>query len=134
LRNKAYLKYLSWVPTGSAVILAAQEAEIRRIMVWSQPGQIVCETLFWKNPWQERAGGVAWGVGLEFKLQHHTHTKKIFKMILKFLLVKMWFVKIFAVYQPNEIKVLFHPRDVSENEKAEVYFLPHFKEYCPNAS
>jgi hypothetical protein len=27
------------------IILAAQEAEIRRIMVQSQPGQIVCETL-----------------------------------------------------------------------------------------
>jgi hypothetical protein len=27
------------------VILAAQEAEIRRIIVQSQPGQIVCETL-----------------------------------------------------------------------------------------
>jgi hypothetical protein len=27
------------------VILATQEAEIRRIMVQSQPGQIVCETL-----------------------------------------------------------------------------------------
>jgi hypothetical protein len=27
------------------VILATQEAEIRRIMVWSQPGQIVHETL-----------------------------------------------------------------------------------------
>jgi hypothetical protein len=32
------------------VILAAQEAEIRRITVQSQPGQIVCETLSQKYP------------------------------------------------------------------------------------
>jgi hypothetical protein len=30
------------------VILATQEEEIRRIMVQSQPGQIVCKTLFQK--------------------------------------------------------------------------------------
>jgi hypothetical protein len=40
------------------VILATQEAEIRRIAVWSQPRQIVCETMSWKNPSQKRAGGV----------------------------------------------------------------------------
>jgi hypothetical protein len=32
------------------VILATQEAETRRIEVWSQPRQIVRETLSWKNP------------------------------------------------------------------------------------
>jgi hypothetical protein len=32
------------------VILATEEAEIRRIMVRSQPGQIVCETLSRKKP------------------------------------------------------------------------------------
>jgi hypothetical protein len=32
------------------VILATQEAEIRRIMVESQPQEIVCETLISKNP------------------------------------------------------------------------------------
>jgi hypothetical protein len=32
------------------VILATQEAEIREIVVQSQPGQIVCETLSGKNP------------------------------------------------------------------------------------
>jgi hypothetical protein len=40
------------------VILATQEAEIRRIEVQSQPGQIVCETLSQKNPSQQSAGGV----------------------------------------------------------------------------
>jgi hypothetical protein len=32
------------------VILATQEAEIRRIQVWSQPRQRVCKTLSWKKP------------------------------------------------------------------------------------
>jgi hypothetical protein len=41
------------------VMLATQEAEIRRIMVQSQPRQIVCETLSQKHPTQKRAGGVA---------------------------------------------------------------------------
>jgi hypothetical protein len=49
------------------VILATQEAEIRRIAVRSQPGQIVCETLFRKYLTQKRAGGVAQGVRSEFK-------------------------------------------------------------------
>jgi hypothetical protein len=49
------------------VILAIQEAEIRRIIVRSQPGQIVCETLSQKNPIQKRAGGVVQDVGPEFK-------------------------------------------------------------------
>jgi hypothetical protein len=40
------------------VILATQEAAIRRIMVQSQPRQIVHETLYQKNPSQKRAGRV----------------------------------------------------------------------------
>jgi hypothetical protein len=39
--------------------LAVQEAEIRRIMVLSQHGQIVRETLSRNIPTQKRAGGVA---------------------------------------------------------------------------
>jgi hypothetical protein len=46
-----------WAPV--AVILAAQEAEIRRILDQSQPGQIVHKTLSQKNPSQKRVGGVA---------------------------------------------------------------------------
>jgi hypothetical protein len=41
------------------VILATQEAVIRRILVQSQPEQIVCETLSWKKPLQNRADKVA---------------------------------------------------------------------------
>jgi hypothetical protein len=51
------------------VILATQEAEIRRIAVQSQPRQIVCETLSPKNPSQKRAGRVAQVVDPEFKPQ-----------------------------------------------------------------
>jgi hypothetical protein len=36
------------------VIPATQEAEIRRIKVWSQPGQIVRKTLSRKNPSQKK--------------------------------------------------------------------------------
>jgi hypothetical protein len=49
------------------VILATQDAEIKRIEVRSQPGQIIHETLSRKNPSQKRAGGVAAGEGPEFK-------------------------------------------------------------------
>jgi hypothetical protein len=52
------------------VILATQEAEIRRIVVQSQPGQIVQETLSRKNSSQKRARGVTQGVGPEFKPQY----------------------------------------------------------------
>jgi hypothetical protein len=41
------------------VILATQEAEIRRVSVQSQPGEIVHETLSGKNPTQKRATRVA---------------------------------------------------------------------------
>jgi hypothetical protein len=49
------------------VILATQEAEIRRIVVRSQPWQIVHETLSQKTLYKNRAGGMAQGEGLEFK-------------------------------------------------------------------
>jgi hypothetical protein len=57
------------------IILAAQQAEIRRITVQSQPGQIVHETLSQKTHHKNRAGGVAQGVGPEFKLQYHKQNK-----------------------------------------------------------
>jgi hypothetical protein len=50
--------------------LTTQEAEIRRIMVHSQPGQIICETLSQKNSSQKRTGRVAQGIDLEFKTQY----------------------------------------------------------------
>jgi hypothetical protein len=51
------------------VILATQEAQIRRIVVQSQPGQIVPETLSQKTLHKNRAGGVDQGEHPEFKPQ-----------------------------------------------------------------
>jgi hypothetical protein len=53
------------------VILATQEAEIKRIAIQSQTWQIVRETLSRKHPSQKRAGGVAQGESPEFKSQYH---------------------------------------------------------------
>jgi hypothetical protein len=58
------------------VILATQEAEIRRIVVQSQPGQIVLEILSQKNPSENRVGKVVQGVGPEFKPQYCKKKKK----------------------------------------------------------
>jgi hypothetical protein len=60
------------------VILASQEAEIRRTKVQSQPEQIVRETLSKKKkkPSQKRAGGVGQGVGPEFKPQYCKKKKR----------------------------------------------------------
>jgi hypothetical protein len=45
------------------VILATPKAEIRRIVVPSQPGQIILKTLSQKYPTHKRAGGVTQVVG-----------------------------------------------------------------------
>jgi hypothetical protein len=55
--------------------LATQEAENRRIKVQSQPGQIVYETYLENTHHKKRAGGVAQGIGPNFKLQYHKKTK-----------------------------------------------------------
>jgi hypothetical protein len=44
------------------LILAIQEAEIRRTADRSQPRQIVWDILSQKNPTQKKAGGVAQGI------------------------------------------------------------------------
>jgi hypothetical protein len=49
------------------VILATQEAEIRRFLVWSQQGLNSSQDPILKNPSQKRAGEVAQAVGPEFK-------------------------------------------------------------------
>jgi hypothetical protein len=60
------------------VILATWEAEISRTTVRNEPRQLVCRTLSQKNTSQKkkRAGGVAQGIGPEFKLQYHKKIKK----------------------------------------------------------
>jgi hypothetical protein len=56
------------------VILATQEAEVGRITVWGHPWVKSLRDPISKNP-QKRAGGVAQGVGHEFK---HQYCQKIF--------------------------------------------------------
>jgi hypothetical protein len=54
------------------VILVTQKAQIRRITVQSQPRQIFpTDPISKKKHSQKRAGGVAQGVGPEFKPQYH---------------------------------------------------------------
>jgi hypothetical protein len=73
LNPKRFLAGHRWL---TPVILATQEADIRRIVVQSQPRQTVQETLSWKNTSQKRAGGMAQGEGPEFKPQYHKKKKK----------------------------------------------------------
>jgi hypothetical protein len=58
------------------VILATQEAKIRKITIWRQPRQTVCETLSQESTSQKRADGMAIGVGSEFKPQYSKKRKK----------------------------------------------------------
>jgi hypothetical protein len=78
--KKSYFLFLKILLSTSQwltpVLLATQEAEIRRISVQSQPGQIVHETLSRKNTLQKKASGVAQVVGPEFKPKYHTYTQK----------------------------------------------------------
>jgi hypothetical protein len=53
-----------------------REAKIRKIVVQSQPRQIVHETLSRKYPSQKKGCGVAQGVGFEFKPQYWEKNKQ----------------------------------------------------------
>jgi hypothetical protein len=60
------------------IILATQEAEIRKITVQSQSGQTLCETQL-KKPFTKinRAGRVAQGEDPEFKPQYCKNINKV---------------------------------------------------------
>jgi hypothetical protein len=58
------------------VILAIQEAEIRRITVQIQPGRIVQQTLSLKKITKKGLVGVTQGVDPEFKPQYHKKEKR----------------------------------------------------------
>jgi hypothetical protein len=65
------------------VILGTQEAEIRKITVRSQPGQIVPRDLTLKNPSQNKDGGVAQGEGPKFKPQYRKKKRKKKKRLVE---------------------------------------------------
>jgi hypothetical protein len=65
------------------VILATQEAEIRRISVQSQLRQIVCKTLSQKTLHKNRVSEVAQGEGPEFKPQYHKNQNQTNKKTKK---------------------------------------------------
>jgi hypothetical protein len=68
-------------PWLTPVILATEEAEIRRIVVQNHPGQIVHKTPSQKYlTHKKRAGGVAQGIIPEFKPSYHKKKKKKKKM------------------------------------------------------
>jgi hypothetical protein len=62
-----------WLTPG---ILATQEAEIGGSRLEGSPGKQFCETLYRKTLYQKRAGGVAQGVGPEFKPQYCKKQKR----------------------------------------------------------
>jgi hypothetical protein len=64
-----------------SVILTTQEAEMRRITVQSQPGQIVHKTLSRENPSQQRA--VEWLTTLSSSLSTAKKKKKLKTKILE---------------------------------------------------
>jgi hypothetical protein len=74
IRKENY-SYKTCSPAGhqwlTAIILATQEAEIRRIKVRSQPRKKVPETPSRKTLQKNRADKVAQGEGPEFKPQFH---------------------------------------------------------------
>jgi hypothetical protein len=66
---------VSWLSWLTPIILATQEAEVRRIEVQSQPPPFwIVERPYLKKPIKKRAGGVAQGVDPKFKPQCHIHT------------------------------------------------------------
>jgi hypothetical protein len=66
--QKQYLSRAA--PVAHTIILATREAEIRRIALKASPDKSFVRPYLEKNPTQKRAGGVAQGVGPEFKLQY----------------------------------------------------------------
>jgi hypothetical protein len=67
--TKTYYKNMAGHQWLTPVILATQEADIRKIMVWSQPGKIAYKTISQKNLHKNKVGGVAQGEGPDFKPQ-----------------------------------------------------------------
>jgi hypothetical protein len=72
------------------VILATQEADIRRIKVQSQPKQIVHKILARKTLHKNQAGGVAQSEGPEFKPPHCKKPKNLNVFIFFNIIFTVW--------------------------------------------
>jgi hypothetical protein len=74
LPHKHILRLVTQYQWLEPVILATQEAEIRKITVQSQLRQVVLETLSQKNPSQKRAGRI---VGARLPNKHKSLSSNI---------------------------------------------------------
>jgi hypothetical protein len=72
------------------VILATQEADIRKIKVQSQPEQIVHKILAPKTLHKNQAGGVAQSEGPEFMPPHHKKPKNLNVFIFFNIIFTVW--------------------------------------------
>jgi hypothetical protein len=97
---------------GSApVILATEEAEIRRITVQNKPGPIVHETLSQKNPshTKKRTGEVAQSVGPELKPHAMAWQEAVCSSVVECL---------FNICEPLGVSV--HPRTNKQKQKQDI--------------
>jgi hypothetical protein len=74
------LDHVCWWLTSKSSLLRRQRSGGSRFK--ASPGKIVCRPLSQKIPSQKRAGGMAQGIGLEFKLQYHKKKKNLKKKTL----------------------------------------------------
>jgi hypothetical protein len=81
--------------------------------VQGQPRQIVHETLSQKNSSQKRAGGVAQGVGPEFKPQYNKRKRKVKRACA---------LRGVSLYHPNQIQQeLGFPRRLAAHPNSEAH-------------
>jgi hypothetical protein len=77
-----YKRSPCWHQWLTPIILATQEAEIRRIALEASPGKSSQDPIS-KKPITKIAGGVGQGIGPEFKPQHHKKEKKAALILVK---------------------------------------------------
>jgi hypothetical protein len=78
------------------VMLATQETQIRRTVVQSQSGQIICETLSWKYPsHRKRAGTVAQDEGPCSSPSTAKKKKKIYIYIYIYMYIYVYIIHIY---------------------------------------
>jgi hypothetical protein len=73
ISQKRKLARQQWL---TPIILDTQKAEISKVGIRSQPGQIVQRPYLENTHYKKRTGGVAQGIGPEFKAQYCKKKKK----------------------------------------------------------